>query len=187
MTKQYEGNIWTEVDNRGVVKIGFSRDYIDQQLMECFHVVQADRSVARKGQPIMVLETNDGTARIKSPINGRILTFNDKARNFPDRLSEEDVIMEVLPEGVTLVKQKVEYNDVFSTINNWPEQVALRRAAEQRAVEAVDEEAPQPFDDRIRAAQQRAIERTNERLAILQRAAAQPNAAPPVRARRRTR
>lgn len=163
MTKQYDGNIWTETDSRGVVKIGFSRTYIDQQLMECFHVMQADRSVARKGLPIMVLETNDGTARIKSPVSGRILTFNDKARNFPDRLSEEDVIMEVLPEGVKLepTKKKVEYKDFFNQVNvvgnNW----------NGGRVEILDDIAPAapPVVDR-QAEAQRELQRRLEQQAL---------------------
>lgn len=102
--KVVTGNIWTDTDARGVLKIGFTKQYIDNELGECFHVIQADTKLARKGQPLMVLETNDGTSRIRSPINGSIISFSHKAQNFPDRLVEEDVIMEVLPEGVKLEK-----------------------------------------------------------------------------------
>jgi glycine cleavage system H lipoate-binding protein len=97
-----DGSTWTEPDDRGVIRIGFRQSYIEQVLGECFHVVQADTRKARKGCPLMVLETNDGTSRVRSPVTGTILTFSDKARNFPDRLTEDDVIVEVLPEGVTL-------------------------------------------------------------------------------------
>lgn len=97
-----DSSIWTERDARGVDLIGFRQSYIDQVLGECFHVVQADTKKARKGSPLMVLETNDGTNRVRSPVTGTIIRFSDKARNFPDRLTEDDVIVEVLPEGAIL-------------------------------------------------------------------------------------
>jgi hypothetical protein len=104
--KEQLGNIWTETDNRGVMKIGFSREYIETKLGECFHVMQADTKFARKGQPLLVLETNDACEKIKSPLTGTILVFNTKAANYPDRLTTEDTIMEVLPEGVKLPELK---------------------------------------------------------------------------------
>src|SRR5579864_9391330 len=100
--KEYLGNVWTEVDARGVLRLGFTKQYIDERLGECFHVVPADVGNTTKGGSLLVLETNDGTSRIKSPISGTILVFSDKARNFPDRLTEEDVIIEILPTGKTL-------------------------------------------------------------------------------------
>lgn len=140
--KQFDGNIWTDTDSRGVVQIGFTKAYIENQLGECFHVMQADRSTARRGQPIMVLETNDGTSRIKSPVSGRIIKFNGKAMDFPDRLSEEDVIMEVLPEGVKLPeKQKVTYKDVFTQAVDF----------QRRIDDVFAEEAPAPVQEANRA------------------------------------
>jgi hypothetical protein len=112
------GNIWTETDSRGVMRIGFSREYIETKLGECFHVMQADIKFARKGQPLLVLETNDACEKIKSPLTGTILMFNGKAANYPDRLTDEDVIVEVLPEGVKLPEtKKFKPEDVAAT---WP-------------------------------------------------------------------
>lgn len=164
--KTFNGNIWTETDDRGVVKIGFSRAYIEQQLGECFHVMQADRRVARQGQPIMVLETNDGTSRIKSPLNGRIIKFNNKAMDFPDRLSEDDVILEVLPDGVKLpetkAKPKVEYktwvnNDMFVQVNN-PFQVPPPVIADDRVHDDERREAlrREVFEQQRRMVEERA-------------------------------
>jgi glycine cleavage system H lipoate-binding protein len=113
-----DGSIWTETDARGVSLIGFRQEYIDQVLGECFHVVQADTRRARKGCPLMVLETNDGTNRVRSPVTGTILTFSDKARNFPDRLTEDDVIVEVLPEGTVLPTTKKAREERASVVIN---------------------------------------------------------------------
>lgn len=173
--KQFDGNIWTDTDSRGVVQIGFTKAYIENQLGECFHVMQADRSTARRGQPIMVLETNDGTSRIKSPVSGHIIKFNGKAMDFPDRLSEEDVIMEVLPEGVKLPeKKKVEYKDVFETIRAGGFQQRIDDVFAEEVAPAV--EAQQlGVNQAMQNLQQRAVERERERIqreaAIRQRAA----------------
>jgi hypothetical protein len=145
--KEFVGNIWTETDKRGVVQLGFARKYIDEVLGECFHVIPADTRQARKGQPLMVLETNDGTERIKSPLSGTILVFADKAKNFPDRLTEEDVICEVLPEGVKLdrvvQKNKIVYDDPFADAD-----VDQRRFWANLQNQAAPPPPPQPIDNR---------------------------------------
>lgn len=131
--KTIVGNIWTEPEDNGVVKIGFTRKYIEEKLGETFHVMQADARSTKVGTPLLVLETNDGTERIKSPVTGTIHWFNTKARNFPDRLNEEDCVIKVVPEGVTLPKAKAkttkealeEWHSVFNTNqinNNWIQQ-----------------------------------------------------------------
>lgn len=105
--KEFIGNIWTEAGADGRVRMGFSRRFIEERLGECFHVMQADIKSVKKGEPLLVIETNDGLESLKSPLSGNILVFNAKARNFPDRLVEEDCILEILPEGVKLpVKTK---------------------------------------------------------------------------------
>lgn len=165
--KQFDGNIWTDTDSRGVVQIGFTKAYIENQLGECFHVMQADRSTARRGQPIMVLETNDGTSRIKSPVSGRIIKFNGKAMDFPDRLSEEDVIMEVLPEGVKLPeKQKVTYKDVFTQAGDFQRRIddVFAEEAPAPVQEANRAEALRVLDEQLR--RRRAEEQLRQRAAV---------------------
>lgn len=117
--KEYNGNLWTETDALGKVKLGFSKVFIEQKLGECFHVMQADSKNVKKGEPLLVLETNDGLESLKSPITGTILSFNTKARNYPDRLTEEDSILELLPEGVTLPKEEKKTKTKAKAIDNW--------------------------------------------------------------------
>jgi len=104
--KTFSGNIWQETDKAGVVSIGLRQTYLEEKMQECFHILQADAQHLKKGGPMMVIETNDGLESLKSPLTGRITFFNDKARNFPDRLVEDDVIFTVLPEGVKPVEVK---------------------------------------------------------------------------------
>src|SRR5271156_6203635 len=100
--KEYIGNLWTESGPKGTLRIGFTQRFIEEKLGEGFHVMQADLTKVQKGGPMLVIETNDGLESLSAPITGTIMTFNERARNFPDRLKEEEVILEVLPEGVKL-------------------------------------------------------------------------------------
>lgn len=151
--KEFTGDLWQEREPDGRIKIGFAKRYIDDVLGECFHVMQADTREVKKGGPLMVIETNDGLTSLKSPLTGTILNFNSKARNFPDRLSEDDVIMEVVPEGVKIAaKEKVKkpetgtgnwlnLQDVFQVnvdLFNQPVQVD-RQAAELRVQGILDQ------------------------------------------------
>jgi|SRR5712664_2297847 len=104
--KENREPIWIETNPDGTVNVGLTHNFINQKLQECFHIIQADATDVKRNSPMLVLETNDGLESIKSPITGRILTFSDRARNFPDKLTEDDVIIKILPEGVKLPEKK---------------------------------------------------------------------------------
>lgn len=120
--KTFNGNLWTETDKVGTVSIGLRQSYLEEKMQECFHILQADALNLKRGGPMMVIETNDGLESLKSPLTGRITFFNDKARNFPDRLVEDDVIFTVLPEGVKPVevkKKAAKPKDIFYEPIDW--------------------------------------------------------------------
>ena len=98
--KEYNGSIWSETNKDGTVSVGLTQNYIDNELMTCFHIMQADAQVLKKNGPMLVIETNDGLSSLKSPVTGRIMNFNDRARNFPDKLKESDTILTILPDGI---------------------------------------------------------------------------------------
>lgn len=106
MAREYVGDLWMEKQEDGRVRLGFARRFIEDRLGECFHVMQADTQSVKKGGPLLVIETNDGLRTLKSPLAGSILRFDAKARNFPDKLLEDDTILEVLPQGVKLPAPK---------------------------------------------------------------------------------
>lgn len=92
--KKTIGNIWyEEKDCR--VSVGFTQECLNEKLQECFHILPADVFAVKAQGPLMVLETNDGLEAVHSPVAGRIRFFSDKARNFPDRLTTEDVVVEI--------------------------------------------------------------------------------------------
>jgi len=97
MSKEILGSIWVQTSRDGMVSVGLTRDYIRQKLGECFHIMQADAGQLTLNQPMLVLETNDGLETIKSPVSGVIVHFNWRARDFPDKLTEEETILVIKP------------------------------------------------------------------------------------------
>lgn len=117
--KKYEGDLWIDEQEDGTINIGFIQSFIDRAMNECFHVIQADTQRVDKDGPMLVIETNSSLESIKAPITGHIHFFNQKARNFPDKLKEADVIMTLMPPGV---KKKVPATEV----EKWPwEQIGI--------------------------------------------------------------
>lgn len=98
--KTFTEEVWFETNKDGTISVGFTQDYIRRKMPECFHVVQADVKNVAKDTPMLVIETNDCLESVKAPITGRVKYFNHKARDFPDQLKEEDVILTVSPPGV---------------------------------------------------------------------------------------
>ena len=98
--KTFTEEVWFETNKDGTISVGFTQDYIRRKMPECFHVVQADVKNVSKDTPMLVIETNDCLESVKAPITGRVKYFNHKARDFPDQLKEDDVILTVAPPGV---------------------------------------------------------------------------------------
>lgn len=113
--------VWSEVHADKSITIGFTKKCIEEMLPECFHVMQADATTIREKGPMLVLETNDGLESIKSPFTGKISYFNSKARNYPDKLTETDTILTILPPGVEAAKPKVVSKPApaFEYLDDW--------------------------------------------------------------------
>ncbi len=90
--------IWMNKKSNGQVDIGFQQTYITEHLQEAFHILPANHNKIEKGAPMMGVESNEGLENIRSPFAGRFVNFSDKARNFPDRLKETDVVLTLLTE-----------------------------------------------------------------------------------------
>lgn len=115
--KQVSGNLWftTEKDE---TRIGFTRSFIAERLSECFHVLPADTKNVKEKGPLLVLETNDGLEPVCSPVTGRLTYFNEKARNFPDRLTEEDCIVSLSSKELTKVVKTPRLAGYVGIVNN---------------------------------------------------------------------
>lgn len=115
--KQVSGNLWftTEKDE---TRIGFTRSFIAERLSECFHVLPADTKNVKEKGPLLVLETNDGLEPVCSPVTGRLTYFNEKARNFPDRLTEEDCIVSLSSKELTKISKRMVVDETYQGIVN---------------------------------------------------------------------
>lgn len=82
--------IWYQQDGEQI-KIGLTRSFLDT-LDECWHILPGGRSVKAKA-PLMTVETNDSLVSILSPVAGNLFNWNERATNFPDKLTEDDVVL----------------------------------------------------------------------------------------------
>jgi glycine cleavage system H lipoate-binding protein len=84
--------IWTLVEGN-YTKVGFEKDFL-KQMEQCWHIMPAQaRGVLKAKHPLLVVETNDEVISIPSPVEGIIEMFSDKARNFPEKITEKDTII----------------------------------------------------------------------------------------------
>ena len=153
--KEYKEHIWIDTNKDGTVCVGLTQNFIETKLQECFHIMQADAQYLKKDGPMLVVETNDGLSSLKSPVTGRIIGFNDRARNFPDKLKEEDAILTILPDGVKLPATKVKEKPAeaiqqfdLNWLNEppipWPVQQPNNQELPQRFVNIVNRNARRP-------------------------------------------
>lgn len=128
-----DGKIWFRTQDKGNTEIGFTRTTIDRVLTECWHILPATSSKVKINSPVLCMETNDGMFSITSPCAGDIISFNDKAMNFPDQLNEEDVILVV---GVKPTVAPIKKGPVKKVINphNMGDRLFLNEALQPAAV-----------------------------------------------------
>lgn len=96
------GQIWYETSGENT-KIGLTRSFLDT-LDECWHILPPASRQIRMRAPLFTVETNDSLVSVLSPVAGNFLNWNERATNFPDKLRDTDVIIELtskaLPEPV---------------------------------------------------------------------------------------
>jgi glycine cleavage system H lipoate-binding protein len=125
MTKQYRGEIWFQ-EEKGTVNIGFTKEFIQTVLTECYHITQAAFVLLVKDRPMLTIETNEGLKVIRSPVNGTVTFFSTDARDFPDRLTEDTIVVSIKPKQQVvmsaskrkLTEKEVRYpNNYFVNVN----------------------------------------------------------------------
>lgn len=95
MTKQVDARnqIWYEQQDN-LVKIGFTKAFL-QDMDQCWHILPANLTKFRSKAPLLTVETNDALISIMSPVSGNFMQYSHKAQNFPDKLTEDDVVVEI--------------------------------------------------------------------------------------------
>lgn len=117
MAKVVHEKIWCETQGT-VTKIGFNQSFLDT-LEECWHILPANLEKIKVKSPLCTVESNDSLISILSPIGGNFMTWNEKATNFPDKLTENDIVME-------LSSVAVENIALFETANGPAEGMFVR-------------------------------------------------------------
>jgi glycine cleavage system H lipoate-binding protein len=95
MTRQVDSKnqIWFEKQEQ-VTTIGFTQTFLNS-LDQCWHILPANTEKFREKSPLLTVETNDALVSILSPVSGSFLEFTAKAQNFPNKLTEGDVIIKL--------------------------------------------------------------------------------------------
>lgn len=95
MTRQTNdrNQIWFEKEGQ-VTKIGFTQEFLNS-LDQCWHILPANMERFREKSPLLTVETNDALISILSPVTGSFMNFTTKAQDFPNKLTTNDVVLEV--------------------------------------------------------------------------------------------
>lgn len=134
-----DGRIWFE--KKGTeVNIGFTSALLGE-LDDCWHMLPAasNKQEIKENQPLLSVETNDGLFSVATPVAGIITFFDNKAMNFPQKLTTDDVVC-VVKDAEEVRKQKAAADE------------ELRRALEAHAAQVEQRNAA----DRARMQQQAA-------------------------------
>jgi hypothetical protein len=127
--------IWYETSDE-VTRIGLTASFLEQ-LDQCWHILPPSARQIRMKAPLFTVETNDSLVSVLSPVAGNFLNWNDRATNFPDKLRDTDVIIEltskVIPEPVAPpVTDPQREIDRLRTIERDGTQSVTNRVAAQR-------------------------------------------------------
>src|SRR5215213_4620006 len=100
MTKQVDerNQIWYEEDGK-LVRMGLTRSFLDT-LDECWHILPSNMKTIKKRAPLLTIENNDGLISLLSPVTGNLSNWDTKAANFPEKLTENDVIVTLTSDEV---------------------------------------------------------------------------------------
>ncbi len=100
MSKQVDAKnqIWYEQDGK-YVRMGLTRSFLDT-LDECWHILPSNMTAIKMKAPLLTIESNDGLISLLSPVTGNLSNWDSKAANFPEKLTEEDVIVTLSSEAV---------------------------------------------------------------------------------------
>lgn len=88
------GELWVDERDNGRVRLGFTSAFLSQHQSECWHIIPTSGKI-QKGSVLMSLETNDGLIPVASPVDGTIELFEEKAINYPEKLTVDTDIAEI--------------------------------------------------------------------------------------------
>lgn len=131
--------LWYQKDG-DVFNMGLTRNFLES-LDECWHILPTNISRVKEKSPLFTIETNDSLLSILSPVAGNFLNWNDRATNFPDKLTETDVIIKlstkeiVKAEPLAGLDDEVEIARLTAIVSNSTLPINSRIAANTRIQE----------------------------------------------------
>lgn len=136
MTKEVDAQnqIWFEKDGK-IVRLGLTRNFLET-LTECWHILPSNMKKIKQKAPLLTIESNDGLISLLSPVTGYLQNWDNKAANFPEKLTEADVIVTLTSEEAIAKPPQVQ-----DRADTWEEG---RQAALQRLRQAGIEPPAQP-------------------------------------------
>lgn len=153
-----KNQIWYD-ENDESVRIGFTQSFLDT-LDQCWHILPSNTERFKLKAPLLTVETNDALISIMSPVAGNFMNYSDKAQNFPDRLIESDVIMELSLKAVTRAQVAPVRGNFFGeaigdlAVPRMPAAPRGQVRAAPRGFQFEGEAAPQRPQDRVQEAVQ---------------------------------
>lgn len=145
-TYSKDGKTWFERQEDGKTYVGFTEEFL-ASLDGCWHMMAAGgkRTEIKEGQPLCAVETNDGLFSVASPIAGVISVFDNAAMNFPEKLTDDSVVVHMTDKPEEKKTLQEQLDDVLA------EMPVPRGRAAQAAIRQVDWQqmaaAPQRFND----------------------------------------
>ena len=132
-----DGRLWVEKRDTDYA-VGFTRQFLGE-LEGCWHMLPAanTKTEIKEKQPLVAVETNDGLFSLPSPVSGIIAFFDNKAMNFPEKLTDEDI--------VCTIKDAAELKKVEETQRQQLE-AAVRAFEAQQERRRVEIQAAQPAE-----------------------------------------
>ena len=101
-----DGKLWVEKRDKDLA-IGFTASFLSE-LDGCWHMLPAagQKTEIKEKQPLVAVETNDGLFSLPSPVSGIIAFFDNKAMNFPEKLTDEDVVCTIKDAEMVKAEEK---------------------------------------------------------------------------------
>lgn len=130
-----DGRVWFE--KKGTeIQMGFTPQMLGE-LDDCWHLLPAasNKQEIRENQPLLSVETNDGLFSVPTPVSGIITFFDNKAMNFPQKLTTDDVVC-VVKDAEEVRRQKAAADEELRrALEAHAAQIEQRQLAELQRVE----------------------------------------------------
>lgn len=86
-----KNQIWY-TEQEGGYQIGFTKSFLEG-LDQCWYIMPAHAERFKLKSPLLTIETNEMIFSILSPVTGFFQQMENKAQNFPDKLTENDIVL----------------------------------------------------------------------------------------------